>query len=336
MTSLRLLAEFSARPASAPAGVSNLTDWIATDTPGLSVVARAACQALAQALTLHDRVTGLHHRRVSFAAAAIAGALELPPAEIEIIRVAAALHDIGKLGLPRSILDRTGPLSIVELSQLQTHSERGYELLCGLPIPEPIADIVRQHHERLDGSGYPAGLAGGAILRGARIVAVADVLEAMVCERPYRRTPGPAAALTELQRGSGILYDRDAVLACVALCSGELAAILLPEGDPANDDNRAQDLRPAAAMSRLTSQQQVVLRLLVEGQSTKGIARARRLGVGTVKIHLSRAYATLGVHNRAGAVAAVMLGETRQLAEVTPLPARAIELRLGLAGERTC
>lgn len=318
MDSTEPLVEFgwrSVRPS--PRGVSTLTDWMAIDTPALSVVARAACQALAQAIALHDRATGRHHYRVSFAAAAIARALELPPAEIETIRIAAAVHDVGKLGLPSTVLDRADPLSVFELHQLQTHAERGYELLGGLPIPEPIADIVRQHHERLDGSGYPAGLAGAAILRGARIVAVADVLEAMVCERPYRRTPGLAAALTELQLGSGVLYDQDAVRACVALCTGNLAAIL-PDRTPASDGDSGQDLRPAAPMGRLTSQQQVVLRLLAKGQSTKEIARALGRGVGTIKVHLSRAYVTLGVHNRAGAVAAVMLDETRRQRHRSP------------------
>ena len=303
MTSLGSLAEFSPS-ATAPVGLSDLTDWIAVDTPGLSVAARAACQALTHALALHDQVAGVHHRRVSFTAAAIAGALEIPPAEIETIRVAAALHDIGNLGVPGSVLNRAGPLSIVELNQLQAHSERGYNLLRSLPIPELIADIVRQHHECLDGSGYPAGITGAAILRGARVIAVADVLEAMTCERAYRRTPGLAAALTELQVGSGVLYDRHAVLACVALCSNNLAAIL-PESEHASDGNDAQDLRPAAMTTRLTSQQQEVLHLLAEGKSTKEIARSMGRGVGTIKVHLSRAYATLGVHRRADAVAAV-------------------------------
>ncbi len=270
-------------------------------------IAQAAGEALVRTIELHDPWTGRHHRQVSHVAGLIARGLGLPEAEVEGIRLAGSLHDIGKVGLPRSILGNTGRLSFAELQQLQTHAEAGYKLLQGIEFPWPVADMVRQHHERLDGSGYPAGLTGDAILPGARIIAVADVLAAMTSDRTYRATPGLAAALDELRQGRGVLYDAAAVDLCVALCEREPALVFLAGGSTARaDDGSGTSAHAPPPQMRLTAQQQLVMHLVAEGRSTKDIARALGLGLGTVKVHLSRAYRALGVRNRAGAVRAVI------------------------------
>jgi len=270
-------------------------------------ISRGAADALVRTIELHDPWTGRHHRQVAHLAGLIARGLGLPEAEVEGICLAANLHDIGKAGLPRSILTQTARLSLAELQLLQTHAETGYQLLRGIAFPWPVAEMVRQHHERLDGSGYPAGLAGDAILPGARIIAVADVLAAMTAERSYRATPGLAAALDELRHGRGVLYDAAAVDVCVALCEQDPAIVFFATGSRARADGSSGGPPPASApRMRLTAQQQMVMHLLAEGRSTKDIARALGLGLGTVKVHLSRAYRALGVRNRVGAVRAVM------------------------------
>ena len=261
--------------------------------------------ALAGAIELHHPPSGRHHRAVAHLAGLIARDLGRPPGEIEGIRLAASLHDIGKLGVPRGIIDHPGRLSLPDLRRLQTHAEAGYTLLRGIGFPWPVADMVRQHHERLDGSGYPDGLAGDAILPGARIIAVADLLEAMTADRAYRRAPGLAAGLAELRRGRGVLYDAAAADACIALCTRDPAGAL-PFGAAVVPDDAT-----APATVRLTAQQQIVMHLLAEGRSTKEIARALGLGLGTVKVHLSRAYATLGASNRVAAVRAMLRAEER-------------------------
>ena len=278
----------------------------------LHQIAQAAGEALVRTIELHDPWTGRHHRQVSHVAALIARGLGLPEAEVEGIGLAASLHDIGKVGLPRSILSNTGRLSFAELQQLQTHAEAGYQLLQGIEFPWPVADMVRQHHERLDGSGYPAGLAGDGILPGARIITVADVLAAMTAERTYRATPGLEAALDELRQGRGVLYDAAAVDVCMALCEREPALVFLEGGSTARADGGSGASAPAPPpQARLTAQQQLVMHLVAEGRSTKDIARALGLGLGTVKVHLSRAYRALGVRNRAGAVRVVISEDRR-------------------------
>ncbi len=270
-------------------------------------IARAAGAALVRTIDLHDPRTGWHHRQVAHLAGLIAHRLGLSEIATEGIRLAANLHDIGKVELPRSILDQTARLSVAELQRLQTHARIGYELLCEIDFPWPVAEMVLQHHERLDGSGYPAGLEGKSILPGARIVAVADVLAAMTADRAYRATPGLAAALDELRQGRGVLYDAAAVDICVALCEQDPAVVFPDVGSAPRSDSASGAVPPAPAPQvRLTAQQQIVMQLLAEGRSTKDIARALGLGLGTVKVHLSRAYRALGVRNRVGAVRAVM------------------------------
>ena len=270
-------------------------------------IARAAGAALVRTIDLHDPRTGWHHRQVGHLAGLIARGLGLSEIATEGICLAASLHDIGKVELPRSMLDQTARLSVAELQRLQTHARIGYEILCEIDFPWPVAEMVLQHHERLDGSGYPVGLTGKSILPGARVVAVADVLAAMTADRAYRATPGLAAALDELRQGRGVLYDAAAVDVCVALCERDPAAVFPDAGPAAHRDGAVRGTPPATAPEvRLTAQQQIVMHLLAEGRSTKDIARTLGLGLGTVKVHLSRAYRALGVRNRVGAVRAVM------------------------------
>ncbi|MCL5808939.1 MAG: HD domain-containing protein, partial [Deltaproteobacteria bacterium] len=147
----------------------------------------------------------------------IAMEMELPDAELDGIRMAAFLHDIGKISLPAEILGKVSRLSEVEFSLVKTHPQNGYDILKEIEFPWPVARMVWQHHERMDGSGYPLGISGEEILPGARILAVADVVEAMVSDRSYRPTPGLEKALEEIGAQRGILYDPAVVDACLRI-----------------------------------------------------------------------------------------------------------------------
>ncbi|NLN88482.1 MAG: HD domain-containing protein, partial [Syntrophomonadaceae bacterium] len=135
------------------------------------------------------------------------------------IRIAGTLHDIGKLYVPLDILSQPGRLSEIEYLFIKTHPAAGYDILKSIPFDAPIADIIMQHHERVDGTGYPKGLKGDEILLPARIIAVADVFEAMASHRPYRASLGMEKALDEIQKNAGSLYDPDVVAACIRVVS---------------------------------------------------------------------------------------------------------------------
>ena len=173
--------------------------------------------ALASAVEKRDPYTAGHQQRVARLACAIADEMGLPAEQINGIRTAASIHDIGKLSVPAEILNKPGRLSEIEMALIKTHSQAGYEILAGIEFPWPIARIVQQHHERRDGTGYPLGLAGDAILLEARILTVADVVEAMASYRPYRPANGIAPALAEIQAHSGSRYAPEVVDACLAL-----------------------------------------------------------------------------------------------------------------------
>ena len=164
-----------------------------------------------------DPYTAGHQQRVSQLACAIGREMGLNSEQIRVIRIASLLHDLGKVFIPTEILAKPGKLSKVEFSMVKSHPEADYQILKTIDFSCAIADIVRQHHERLDGSGYPLGLKGDAILLEARIISVADVVEAMVSSRPYRPAPGLEAAMKELEEGKGKAYDPDAVDACTKL-----------------------------------------------------------------------------------------------------------------------
>ena len=174
-------------------------------------------QVMVAAVESRDPYTAGHQLRVADLARAIATEMGLPHEKIEGIRMAASIHDIGKLSIPAEILSKPTRLSDIEFSLIKEHPRKGYEMLKDVESPWPLAQIVYQHHERMDGSGYPRNLKGDEILIEARIMAVADVVEAMGSHRPYRPTVGLNAALEEIGNNTGTLYDADAVDACLRL-----------------------------------------------------------------------------------------------------------------------
>lgn len=166
---------------------------------------------------IRDSYTAGHERRVGDLAAAIAAESGLDTESQNWVRVAGMVHDTGKIGVPTDILTKPKRLTIHEYELVKTHPELGFEILRSVEFPRPIAQIVVQHHERLDGSGYPFGLKGSDILPEAQIVAVADVVESMASHRPYRPALGVSKALDEITSKAGTLYDPDTVEACLRL-----------------------------------------------------------------------------------------------------------------------
>jgi putative nucleotidyltransferase with HDIG domain len=174
-------------------------------------------QAVSLTVEKRDPYTAGHQQRVADVAVAIAGELGLPPERIEGIRLGAMIHDIGKIYAPAEILNRPGQLSAVEFEMIKTHSRVGYDIMKGVEFPWPVAEMILQHHERYDGSGYPRGLRGEEIMLEARILAVADVIESMYSHRPYRPALGLNAALDEITQNRGNFYDPAVVDACLKL-----------------------------------------------------------------------------------------------------------------------
>ena len=164
--------------------------------------------AIAATVEMRDPYTAGHQRRVAQIAKAIAGELGLPEQQIESIYLASVVHDVGKVRVPAEILSKPGTLTELEFALIKQHSQAGYDILKEVDFPWPIAQFVLQHHERMDGSGYPEGLQGDAILLEERIISVADVIEAMASHRPYRAGHGIEAALTEIENKRDVLYDR--------------------------------------------------------------------------------------------------------------------------------
>ncbi|MDD3268460.1 MAG: response regulator [Syntrophomonadaceae bacterium] len=170
--------------------------------------------ALAITSEKRDSYTAGHQRRVAQLACAIAQEMGLGEQQLEGIRVAASLHDIGKIYVPMDILSKSTRLSDLEMNLIKTHPQIGYEIVKPIPFKSPVAETVLQHHERLDGSGYPNGLRGSEILLEAKIIAVADVVEAITSHRPYRSALGLEVALQEIETHRGNLYEADIVDAC--------------------------------------------------------------------------------------------------------------------------
>lgn len=183
----------------------------------LRKITGATVQAMAQTVEVRDPYTAGHQKRVADLARAIATRMGLPADQIDGIRMAGTIHDIGKISVPAEILSKPGLLTPLEFSLIKTHSQIGYDILKDIEFPWDIASMVLQHHERLDGSGYPQGLTGDQILLEAKILTVADVVEAMASHRPYRPSLGLDIALEEIGSKRGRFYDPDAVDACVAL-----------------------------------------------------------------------------------------------------------------------
>jgi putative nucleotidyltransferase with HDIG domain len=174
-------------------------------------------RAIAAIVEMRDPYTAGHQTRVADLAAAIARQMGLPDEQVHAIHLAGAVHDLGKIQIPSEILSKPGKISDIEFSLIKTHAQAGYDILKGIRFPWPIAQMVYQHHERHDGSGYPQGLKGEDILLEARILAVADVVEAMYAHRPYRPGLGLDAALAEITTLRGITFDPKVVDACVTV-----------------------------------------------------------------------------------------------------------------------
>jgi HD-GYP domain-containing protein (c-di-GMP phosphodiesterase class II) len=173
--------------------------------------------AIAKTVEKRDPYTFGHQQRVAELSRAIGREMGLAVDRLDGLYIASAMHDIGKVSLPAEILSKPCHLNRMEISLIQAHAQAGYDILKNVEFPWPVADIVLQHHERLDGSGYPQQLAGESILQEALIVGVADVVETMSSHRPYRPSLGLDSALEEISTKRGVLYDPEAVDACLAL-----------------------------------------------------------------------------------------------------------------------
>jgi PAS domain S-box-containing protein len=173
--------------------------------------------ALASAVEMKDQYTAGHQPRVTQLAGAIAEEMSLSTEQIEGIRMAASIHDIGKIMVPAEILNKPGPLTEIQYEMIKMHPRASYDILKGIKFPWPVAQIVLQHHERQDGSGYPQGLSDEEIMVEARILAVANVVEAMNAHRPYRPAHDIKVALAEISKNRGTLYDPAVVDACLRL-----------------------------------------------------------------------------------------------------------------------
>jgi len=192
---------------------------------------QGAMSALQATLEMMDHGTADEQQKIARLSIAIARELGLSREETTGIGLAAALHDIGKIYIPQGILDNPEDLTDVQMGIIQDHSEVGFNVLktVELKIPKfpwPLAEIVLQHHERMDGSGYPQGLKGEEILIGARIIAVADVMVAMTTDRPHRKAPGLEKALRELEVKKGDLYDPEVVDACLKAIEEKLVSLV--------------------------------------------------------------------------------------------------------------
>jgi putative nucleotidyltransferase with HDIG domain len=174
-------------------------------------------QAMALAVEMRDPYTSGHQARVAELAQAIAEEINMTPGDVEGVYMAASIHDIGKISLPAEILSKPVQLTEIERKMIQAHATVGYEILKGIDFSWPIAQILLQHHERMDGSGYPHGVRGKEILIEARIVGVSDVVETMASHRPYRPSIGLDKALEEIFNGREKLYDEQVVNACLKL-----------------------------------------------------------------------------------------------------------------------
>jgi putative nucleotidyltransferase with HDIG domain len=183
----------------------------------VNISMREMVETLSNVVVARDSYTGSHMKRVAHLATAIATKLELPLHTIEGINMASLVHDIGKIVIPAEILTKPTTLATYELVMLRNHVQAGFDMLKHIHFPWNIAQAILQHHERLDGSGYPNAIKGDVICLEARIIGVADTVEAMSSDRPYRKGKGIDAALEEIEIGSGKLFDESVVAACLKI-----------------------------------------------------------------------------------------------------------------------
>jgi HD-GYP domain-containing protein (c-di-GMP phosphodiesterase class II) len=197
----------------------------------------ALMQVLESTMATRDPYTVGHQRRVSQIACSIAREMGLSEDRLHNLRIAGTLHDLGKFAIPSDLLSKPGKLTHQEFALIKTHPQVAYNILKPISLPGNTAQIILQHHERLNGSGYPQGLKGEEILPEARILGVADVMEAMCSHRPYRAALGLAETMDELTRNQGILYDAAVVKTCLKLYGQELPVSLQVSGGPASRRN---------------------------------------------------------------------------------------------------
>jgi putative nucleotidyltransferase with HDIG domain len=195
---------------------AEMSDQLALSNKRLENLLREVTVALGRVVEARDPYTSGHEERVASLARQIAIEMGLPDDDAEAVEIAGLVHDIGKLSVPAEILTKPSTLSPIEMRLIRDHSHAGYEILKDISFVWPVAEIVLQHHERIDGSGYPNGIKGAEMLPLARILAVADVVEAMSSHRPYRPALGLNAAMEEISSHPE-LYDEQAVAACVRL-----------------------------------------------------------------------------------------------------------------------
>ena len=174
-------------------------------------------EAISVTVEMRDPYTAGHQKRVADLSCAIAKEMELPEDEIYGLRMACVIHDLGKITVPAEILSKPGQLSALEYELIKSHVQAGYDILKQIDFPWPLADIILQHHERVDGSGYPNGLKNEQIMLPARILSVADVFETIASHRPYRPSLGVQRALDEIRQNRDRLYDGQVVDVCAAL-----------------------------------------------------------------------------------------------------------------------
>ncbi len=204
----------------------NITDWFESKRI-MDETLIGTCEALSLMVELRDPYTKGHSVRVAQLAVFLGEKIGRSPYELQGLRLMGLLHDIGKVGIPTEILSKPGRLSSEEMELMQQHPEMSYEILKGISFPWPIANVVRHHHERLDGSGYPDGIEGDELPWQVRLMSVADVLEAMATDRPYRPGLGLERAVKELELNKGLLYDSKIVELVIRLCeTGELQELL--------------------------------------------------------------------------------------------------------------
>jgi len=194
-----------------------LEQLVEDQTEALHQSMQSTILTLGSLVNLRDPYTAKHQRKVGNLAVAIAKELNLSDHTIEGIRVTGYLHDIGKITIPAEVLAKPGKINQLEFEIIKTHAIQGYTILKDIQLPWPVADIVSQHHERYDGSGYPSGLKNSQIMMEAHVLSVADVVEAMSSHRPYRSSLGIEAALAEVEGKAGELYEPNVVEACVNL-----------------------------------------------------------------------------------------------------------------------
>ncbi len=203
-----------------PVGILGVTRDITERKQEINRVRKAlgaTVQAIAVIVETRDPYTAGHQRRVADLARAIAMEMNLPIDMIDGIRAAASIHDLGKISVPAEMLSKPTKLTDIEFRIIKTHSQSGYDILKDIEFPWPVARMVLEHHEKMNGSGYPNGLTGDKVLLESRILSVADVVEAMASHRPYRASLGIEAALNEISKNKGILYEPEVVDACLRL-----------------------------------------------------------------------------------------------------------------------